>query len=795
MEWHKEALGLNRKTLKTLEYQKVLYTLSQQTATSRGKEWVMELSPSSDLEEVKRRLTATDEAMKWFRLKGGISFGGIRDIRSALSRAKIGGMLSTRELLDVAQTLTGGRRVKRQLTQFHDDHPIALIYTLAEQITEHRDHEQAIERCVDEHAEVKDQASATLQKIRQNLRSGEARIRERLEQMIRTSSVQKMLQEQLITIRNNRFVIPIKHEYRSHFGGIIHDQSSSGATLFVEPESIVQLNNQLRELKLKEEQEIERILQLLSAQVADIEPYVQNDLEILAELDFIFAKAGLAEQQKAVLPRMNDRGFFKLQKARHPLIPYEEVKPIDVELGNMYSTIIITGPNTGGKTVSLKTIGLLHLMAMSGLFIPAEDGSQLCVFDGIFADIGDEQSIEQNLSTFSSHMTNIIDVLTQLTEKSLVLFDELGAGTDPAEGSALAIALLDHIRHVGCRMIATTHFSELKAYAYQQKGVINASMEFDIESLSPTYRLLVGVPGRSNAFAIAERLGLSRAIIDHARGQLGEDDQKVESMIASLEQNRLTAEAERLKAEKLRQEMETRQKRLEKEQYDWENKRASRLEKAAEEAAQIVKQAKAEAEAVMKDLRKLAREGQSAIKEHKLIEARKRLDEAVPDGERLKKPHPHSVAAAQKVKPGDEVLVPRLGQKGYVVEEASDTEWFVQLGIMKMKVNKNEVQWVKGKPQEQTIMTTNVKRGMNTSVKTELDLRGTNLEEAYIETDRFLDDAMMNGLGQVSVIHGKGTGVLRSGIQQFLQNHRQVKSFRYGAYNEGGNGVTIVELR
>ena len=500
-----------------------------------------------------------------------------------------------------------------------------------ELLSENKPLEDKINTCIDENAVVVDGASPELGRVRSELRTGEARVRERLEQMLRNSSIQKMLQDVLITIRNDRFVIPVKSEYRSSFGGMIHDQSASGATLYIEPDAIVQLNNKIRELKFKEEVEIEKILRALTELVAEQVDLLVLDVDQLAELDFIFAKAGLARELKATMPRLNDRGFIKIKRGRHPLIAADSVVPLDLELGNDFSQIIVTGPNTGGKTVSLKTVGLLSLMAMSGLFVPAEEGSQLCVFDAIYADIGDEQSIEQNLSTFSSHMTNIISILRDMTPKSLVLLDELGAGTDPAEGSALAISILDYIHQIGCRIIATTHYSELKAYAYQKQGTINASMEFDIQTLSPTYRLLVGVPGRSNAFAIAERLGLSKRIIEHARTQVGEEDKRVESMIASLEENRLIAEAERQSAERMRREAEEMRLTLEAQQAKFDEQRDKLLEKAERDAREAVAKARREADEIIAELRRMAQEEAGGVKDHRLVEAKRRLDQAAPE--------------------------------------------------------------------------------------------------------------------------------------------------------------------
>lgn len=789
---------LDAKILTTLEYPKIIYKLSHHASTALGKEACDALQPVSDLEAVKGMLQMTDEAYAADRLKGSAPFGGIVDIKAPLHRARIGGTLNPAELLDIALTARGGRRVKKHIAVLHEDHhPIPKLQYIADQISEHKPLEDAIFDCIDEQAEVMDSASPELASIRRELRSGEARIREKLEQMIRSTSVQKMLQDAIITLRGDRYVIPVKQEYRSHFGGIVHDQSGSGATLFIEPEAIVAMNNKLRELKAGELREIEKILQKLTALTSDYVEDLLINLDLLGQIDFAYAKARLAHEMKASLPRMNDRGFLKLKRGRHPLIASDKVVPIDVELGNNYTAIIVTGPNTGGKTVSLKTIGLLSLMAMSGLFVPAEDGSQLCVFDAIYADIGDEQSIEQSLSTFSSHLKNIIRILGSMTSKSLVLLDELGAGTDPAEGSALAIAILEHVHAMDSRIVATTHYSELKAYAYNRKGVINASMEFDVATLSPTYRLLVGVPGRSNAFAIAERLGLQRSIIEHARGEVSEEDLRVENMIASLEENRLGAETERQTAESLRRELEEQRARYDAERRRFEEQKEKLLLKAQEEAREAVAKAKREAEQIIADLRKLAMEEGASVKEHKLIEARRRLDEAAPELHKERRGPAKAKAKAAKVEAGDEVMVYSLNQKGTVVDiHGSDAT--VQLGILKMKVSLDDMELLKSAAAvktQQPKQAASLKRSRDENVKMELDLRGENLEEAIMEVDRFLDEAFLSGLGQVSIIHGKGTGVLRAGIQQYLRKHSHVKSFRLGNYGEGGVGVTVAELK
>ncbi len=788
---------LDSKILTTLEYPKIIDKLTKHASTSLGKSIAEALQPETKLESVKALLQVTDEAYAADRLKGSAPFGGIVDIRPSLLRARIGGTLNPGELLDIASTARGGRRVKRHIESIHDEHPLPMLSMTASGLAEHKPLEDAILDCIDENGEVLDHASPELASIRRELRSGEGRIREKLENMIRSSSVQKMLQDTLITLRNDRYVIPVKQEYRGSFGGIVHDQSGSGATLFIEPEAIVAMNNKLRETRAAEMREIEKILQKLTAQAADHGEELLIDLELLAELDFAFAKARMAHEMKATQPRMNDRGFLKLKRGRHPLIDKDKVVPLDVELGNNYTAIIVTGPNTGGKTVSLKTVGLLSLMAMSGLFVPAEDGSQLCVFDAIYADIGDEQSIEQSLSTFSSHLTNIIRILGSMTAKSLVLLDELGAGTDPAEGSALAIAILEHIHARGSRIIATTHYSELKAYAYNRKSVINASMEFDIATLSPTYRLLVGVPGRSNAFAIAERLGLQRSIIDHARGEVSEEDLRVENMIASLEENRISAESERQSAEALRKQMEAQRAKHEEERLRFEEQKEKLLLKAQEEAREAVAKAKREAEVIIADLRKLAMEEGASVKEHKLIEAKRKLDEASPQVQTKKV---KSAGKQGKIEPGDEVMVYSLNQKGSVLEvHGSDAT--VQLGILKMKVALDDMELLKPKAADAAKAVqpkqsgASLNRTRDDNVKMELDLRGESLEEAIMEVDRFLDESFLSGFGQVYIIHGKGTGILRTGIQQYLRKHSHVKSFRNGNYGEGGIGVTVAELK
>lgn len=788
----KEDIFVDIRGLRTLEFPKVIEMLIKKASTTMGKEWAEGLTPNNDFQMVEVAQQETKEAMDAIRLKGGISFGGVRDIRVSIKRAKIGGDLTTEQLLEVASTVYAGRKIKRFISKLTEDTSLPILLSHSEQITELGFLEDKINACINEYGEVVDSASPELRTIRQQIRMFEGRVKEKLEQILRNASYQKMLQENIVTIRNSRYVIPVKQEYRSVFGGIVHDQSASGATLFIEPEVVVQINNQLKEQLLKEEKEIERILRMLSDEVRNVADSLEINILHLGHLDFIQAKAELAKEMKAIQPKLNQNGFLNLKKARHPLIPADQVIPIDVQLGKDYRAIVITGPNTGGKTVTLKTIGLLTLMAMSGLHIPAEEGSEIAVFSSVFADIGDEQSIEQSLSTFSGHLTNIIKILNHMDKGSLILLDELGAGTDPTEGAALAIAILEKIRSINARVVATTHYSELKAYAYNSKDVMNASVEFDVQTLRPTYRLLIGVPGRSNAFAIAKRLGLSEEIIDFAKGQISEDNLQVESMIASLEVNKKTAELERLEAEKLRIEVEELRLKLDKQVERLEEERMKLLQKAKHDAEEIVKKARREADEVISELRKMAKEEQAGIKEHRLIEMKKRLEETIPE---VKKSKMIKTNKNQIIEPGDEVKVQSFGQKGIVVEKIDENEYLVQIGILKMKVNKSDLVLITEKSKEsKEVVMTGIKRNTD-FVKPELDLRGSTVEDAIMEIDRYLDEAFIAGYGQVSIIHGKGTGALRTGIQDFLRKHPHVKQTRMGQFGEGGSGVTVVELK
>ena len=788
-------LKLQQKVLHVLEYEKVKEQLIRHASSSLGKEKVKALIPSSDYQEVVISQEQTDEASKVLRLKGNIPLGGLVDIKATVKRARIGGMLSSVELIEVAGTLYAGRQMKRFIEKMVEEEiELSHLPVLAEQIVVIHDLERRISECIDDNGHVLDSASETLKGIRQQLRTTEARVRDKLESMIRSSAASKMLSDAIITIRNDRFVLPVKQEYRASYGGIVHDQSSSGATLFIEPQVIVDLNNTLQQAKVKEKVEIDRILTKLSNEVAENSDDILQNVECLADMDFMFTKAKYAKQMKGIKPQVNQDGVVQLLKARHPLLPENEVVPNDIELGTDFTTIVITGPNTGGKTVALKTLGLCTLMAQSGLHIPALDGSEVAVFKAVYADIGDEQSIEQSLSTFSSHMVNIVDILHKVDDESLVLFDELGAGTDPQEGAALAISILDEVYNRGARVVATTHYPELKAYGYNRNGVINASVEFDITTLSPTYKLLIGVPGRSNAFEISKRLGLQEHVIQMARSQMSDESNEVDTMIASLETSKKTAEIELIEAEKIRNEAEKLHKELQRQIIEFNEQRDSIFEQAEQKASEKLEEANREAENIIRDLRKLRKEQHAQVKEHELIDAKKRLEEAQPVFEKSKKVEKKQ-PAKQEFLPGDEVKVISFNQKGHLVEKVNDQEWQVQMGILKMKVKEKDLEYIKRPKQQVQEKPLASVKGRDYHVSLELDLRGERYENALLRVEKYLDDAVLAGYPRVSIIHGKGTGALRTGVKEMLKNHRSVKSTRFGEVGEGGTGVTIVELK
>ncbi|MYL34183.1 endonuclease MutS2 [Pontibacillus yanchengensis] len=781
---------MNDRIYHVLEYNKIIEQLAAQASSSLGKEQAQKLKPSIDVDEIRKWQDDTDEAANVLRLKGHAPLGGIFDIKPIIKRATIGGMLQPEECLDVASTIYGGKQIKSFIEEI-EEADLPILRELVSHIVALNDLERSIKSCIDDHGKVMDGASDQLRTIRSRIRTNESRVRDKLEGW--TKSKSKMLSDAIITIRNDRYVLPVKQEYRGAVGGIVHDQSSSGATLFVEPQAVVELNNQLQEAKVQEKHEVERILMELSERVAADEEYLYQNVEVLAQLDFMFAKARFSKTIRAAKPSINDQGIIKMKQARHPLIADDEVVPNDVELGEEYSSIVITGPNTGGKTVTLKMVGLCSLMAQSGLQIPAQDGCEMTVFENVYADIGDEQSIEQSLSTFSSHMTNIVDILKDVNNKSLVLFDELGAGTDPQEGAALAMSILDDVVNRGAKVIATTHYPELKAYGYNRDGVINASVEFDVQTLKPTYRLLIGVPGRSNAFEISRRLGLEENVIQTAKGHMGQDSESLENMIASLEESKREADRDYEEAEALLQEAQDLHRQLEQKWAEFEDKREGLYKKAEDKAQKAIDKAKQEAEDIVAEMREM--KNQAEWKEHEWIEARKTLDEAQPElSKKQAKPQPKKNTQPKPLKPGDEVKVISWNQTGHIIEKTNEKEYQVQLGIMKMKVKANDLELIKREePVKQKPMAT--VKGSSHHVKPELDLRGERYEEALSRLEKYIDDATLAGYPQVSIIHGKGTGALRKGVEQFAKGHRSIASSRAGGMKEGGSGVTVLELR
>lgn len=785
---------MENRVLKTLEFDKIRDMAATHCTSFAGRSYMEKLVPVSDFDEVVKLLEETDEGLSILRVRGNVPMGGISDIRPHAKRAQMGGMLSAYELMETANTIRASRNLRQFIEAIVADEDIEIPHFIAKKdaipILTGLEHE--INACIDDNAHVVDSASGSLRTIRQGLRMQEGRVREKLESYTRGKNAATMLSDAIVTIRNDRYVIPVKSEYRSHYRGVIHDMSSSGQTLFIEPDAVVQANNEIRRLKLQEQEEIEKILIDLSAKVQEVAHDLFTLVAILSEIDVILAKAKFGKAHKCTKPEVNNKGYIRLTKARHPLLSMEEAVANTIEFGKDITTIVITGPNTGGKTVTLKTVGLCTLMAQAGLPIPALDGSEVAVFDSIYADIGDEQSIEQSLSTFSSHMVNIVDILEKYDDRSLIIFDELGSGTDPQEGAALAISILDEVHGRGARVMATTHYPELKAYGYNRPGVANASVEFDVDTLSPTYRLLIGVPGRSNAFEISKRLGLQDWVIDRAKKFTGTDRGEVDSMILSLETSRVQSEKDAEETHDILLETDRLKRELEEKLAEFDNKKERMEEKAKEKAKKIIEDAKRESEAIISDLRAMRLNVGANVKEHELIEARKRLEGAAPA--EAKKKAVKAKAAPRALQTGDEVKVLSYGQKGTLIDKVSDHEWIVQIGILKMKLDQSGLEFVKPEKEKKQYLSTSV-AGRDTHVKMELDLRGERYEDAIFRTEKYLDDALLSNYHQVSIIHGKGTGALRQGIQQFLKNHSRVKTYRFGEASEGGHGVTVVELK
>ena len=790
---------MREKTLRVLEYHKIIEKLDEKAQSSLGKKLVKELKPEKDLEEIEYLQRETEEAFNILLKKGNPPLFGINEVEPYVRRAEKGGMLTPSNLIQISDSLRVVRALKTYLRQIKEDKSIKveIIEDLIENLEALKSLEDEINRCIISEEEISDNASSRLSSIRRNIISKNDSVKSRLNGIITSNKYEKYLQDSIITIRDGRYVVPIKQENKRFFPGLVHDQSASGATLFVEPMAVVELNNELKELEIKEQEEIEEILMRLSGIVAgDVESISYNQ-EILQRLDFIFAKGKLAMEMNATRPMLNDDGYINIRSGRHPLLKEDVVVPIDLYLGDEFNSLVVTGPNTGGKTVSLKTVGLLTLIAQSGLHIPADFNSEIAVFKNIYADIGDEQSIEQSLSTFSSHMTNIVDILENVDEESLVLFDELGAGTDPTEGAALAMSILDYLLKRNIRTIATTHYSQLKIYALTTDGVRNAAVEFDVETLSPTFKLLIGVPGKSNAFEISKRLGLQDFIIDEAKKLVSEENVEFEDVLTAIDRDRKTIEEDKYEAGQLRQEVDRLRDELEKERDRTKESREKILEKAKEEARDILRSAKRDADNILKDLkgvssqidkesRRKLHEGQAKLK-GRLDEVEGSLSRDIFDV-KAKKP-------LKSLKVGETVEVLSLGQKGTVLELPDEEGNLpVQVGIMKVNVNISTLKRAEEVEEKKSVSTKKIIRSKQ-DVKNSIDLRGYSLDEALMDLDKYIDDAYIGGVNQAEIIHGKGTGVLREGVRSYLKGHRSVKSYRTGGFSEGGDGVTIIELK
>lgn len=790
---------MDERSLGVLEYPAIIQRLAAATSFAPGRELALALRPTADAAVVGQRLAETGEAQALLSRGGHDLLAGVRDVREAVRRAELGGLLSGQELLDVAATAAAMGRARRRLLADPDAWPHLARRAL--QLGTFAELEEAIGACIGPDGQVLDDASPELARLRARIRALHQRIRERLEAILRSTALRPALQEALVTVRNGRQVVPVKQEHKAMIPGIVHDTSASGATVFVEPMAVVELNNELQETRSLEEREVERVLRHLSGQVAGEAGPLLTGLAALAELDLALAKARLADAMKAVRPRMNEEGWIRIVGGRHPLLT-GKVVPIDVWLGREARVLVITGPNTGGKTVTLKTIGLFCLMAQAGLFVPAEPGTELAVFSGIYADIGDEQSIQQSLSTFSSHMSNIVRILQVMDARSLVLLDELGAGTDPTEGAALAMAILDHILAAGARAVATTHYSELKAFVHNRPGMQNASVEFDVETLAPTYRLIMGLPGRSNALQIAARLGLPAPVLAQARARLTHDEVRVDDLIRNLEETRRAAAAELAEARRLREENQRLREELVAARAELEARRQAVLEKAREEARRLLHAARREAEAVLAELRRLQRQGdlEAARKaRRRLDQLRDQLDSSTPSGAVQGAP-----LRQDQVVAGLAVLVPSLQQVGIVTEPpGADGQVAVQVGGMRVRVPWHELRRAPAaapaeKPAERPRPAPRPGVGLmaekRTHLSPELHVRGMTVEEALEAVDKYLDDAVLAGLSRVRIVHGKGTGTLRRAIHEHLRADRRVKAWRLADPAAGGHGVTEAEL-
>lgn len=784
---------MEKRVLKTLEYDKILAMLKERASCCISRELVNTMEPSGDFDTVERELKLTAEAETLFYKTGRSPVDDFPDMRHCLERMHAALFLSTGELLGIASCLKAARIAKDILAKEVGEE--SYLYNLAGLLITHRSAEEEINRCIINEDEIFDGASPALARIRRAMRLANEKVREKLNSMIRSTAYQKYLQEPIITIRNGRFVIPVKQEYRQQVPGLIHDQSSSGATLFIEPSAVVELGNEYKKLLAEEANEIERILTELTAMLAPYADEIREDLNIMGQIDLVFAKAKLSRELNAVMPRLNRNNYVRIVRGRHPLIPADRVVPIDIWIGKDYRSLIITGPNTGGKTVTLKIVGLFALMVQSGIFVPANEGSEFPVFEHIYADIGDEQSIEQSLSTFSSHMKNIVGILDKADENSLVLLDELGAGTDPIEGAALAMSILEELNDRHCICVSTTHYSEIKAFAMTHEGMENASMEFDIDRLCPTYRLYIGIPGKSNAFEISSRLGLPSSIIDKAKSFLKGEDVRFEDIISSAQSQRRIAEEERKMAEEARAELEKLRADAERERKKLDEDRNRLQAKAKEDAKRIVADTKREMEKLIVEIRSIKDIDRSAA--DRVIQAARdtlrATETAVNEKETIKKED--NTMPPKTVRAGDTVNIVTLDQKATVLSAPdSKGEVMVQAGVMKLNVKLKDIRLIEEK-KAAAPTSGKVGLGAGKQVGLELDVRGMLVDEANIIVDRYLDDAYNAGLSEVNIIHGKGTGALRTGIQAFLKRHPLVKGYRMGSYGEGDAGVTVVTLK
>ncbi len=786
---------MDKKSLGVLEFDKIKQMLMNEAVTQKGKERCESLLPEGDKYAVIRMQRETSEAESLCIKKGNPPLSPVGEIKGSVMRAEAGGTLSPRELLNCAHTL----RIAYEISSYIDEDNFEEEYPCLGEITrglfvDKKTSSKIISAIISEE-EIADDASQTLMNLRHKVKSCEAQIRETLNNMIKNPRYSVALQDAIVTMRGDRFVVPVKSEHRANVPGIVHDSSSSGATIFVEPMAVVEINNRIRECKIQEKEEIERILADFSNLIAEDASGLKRDCDIITNFDFAFAKGRLSTKMRGVEPLVNDDGIVDIKKGRHPLLDGKKVVPTDIYLGDKFDTLVITGPNTGGKTVALKTLGLLTLMAQSGLHIPAMSGSRISVFENVFADIGDEQSIEQSLSTFSAHMVNIVRILKEANYSSLVLFDELGAGTDPVEGAALAVAILERVKEMGAKCAATTHYSEIKMYALETDRVENAACEFDIATLRPTYKLLIGVPGKSNAFAISKRLGLEEDIIHRAKNLVDGETTKFEDVISSLEETRRVAEIDAEKAEEARIETEKARARAEKERASIEKQKEKILRDAREDAKRIYEAAKREADEIIKEMRKGAQEA------HKLEESRQKLKKGLGNVEDklsedvFKQKNPP--IDPKKLLLGQSVEITSMGQTGKLLTlPDKNGNVTVQAGILKMTVHISALRLASEKKDEKKKGAgLKISTGKTMHVKSELDLRGCLVDEGLIELDKYLDDAVLSGLDSVRIIHGKGTGALRSAVQEYLRHHHHAKSFRQGAFGEGDMGVTVVELK